>query len=48
MVVNTLNVPSEKKSEEKGKDISGNQAVIPPTHLVDSLILRLLLIKDFD
>lgn len=27
---------SEKKSEEK--DVSGNQAVIPPTHLNDSLI----------
>lgn len=41
-----LNVSSEKKSEEK--DISGNWAVILPTHLVDSLILSLILIKDFE
>lgn len=34
---NMLNT-SEKISEEKEKDISGNHAVIPPTHLVDSLI----------
>ena len=44
---NMLNVSSEKISEEKEKDISGNPAVIPPTHLVDSLILSHILIKDF-
>lgn len=43
-----LNVSSEKKSEEKEKDISGNWAVFLPTHLVDSLILSLILIKDFE
>lgn len=45
---NTLNVSSEKISEEKVKDISGNPAAIPPTHLVDSLILSHILIKDFE
>ena len=35
VVVNVLNVSPEKKSEEK--DVSGNQAVIPSTHLIDSL-----------
>lgn len=43
---NMLTVSSEKISEEKESDISGNHTLIPPTHLVDSLILSLILIKD--
>lgn len=42
------NVSSEKISEGKENDISGNHALIPPTHLVDSLILSLILIKDIE
>ena len=45
---NMLNVSSEKISEEKEKGISGNPAVIPLTHLVDSLIFSHILIKDFE
>lgn len=45
---NMLNVSSEKITEEKEKDISGHHAVVPPTCLVDCLILSLILIKDFE
>lgn len=45
---NMPNVSSEKTSEEKENDISGNHDLIPPTHLVDSLILSLILIKDVE
>ena len=45
---NMFNVSSEKISEEKEMGISGNPAVIPLTHLVDSLIFSHILIKDFE